>query len=50
MNPIRTPTKKPPPRVAAVGPKLSILGIILDAAPSDTYFHYTMITLMYPYY
>jgi hypothetical protein len=34
MNPIRTPTKKPPPRVAAVGTKLSILGIILDAAPS----------------
>ncbi len=38
MNPIRTPTKKPLPRVAAVGPKLSILGIILDAAPSGYLF------------
>jgi hypothetical protein len=30
---MRTPTKKPPPIVAAVGPKLSMLIIILDAAP-----------------
>jgi hypothetical protein len=30
--PIRIPTKKPLPIVAAVGPKLSIL-IILDTAP-----------------
>jgi hypothetical protein len=31
--PIRIPIKKPPPRVAAVGPKLSIMLIILDTSP-----------------
>jgi hypothetical protein len=31
--PIRTPKKKPPPRVAAVGAKLSIMIISFDAAP-----------------
>jgi hypothetical protein len=31
--PIRIPTKKPPPRVAAAGPKLSTILIILDIAP-----------------
>ena len=31
--PIRIPTKKLPPRVAAVSPKLSTMLIILDATP-----------------
>jgi hypothetical protein len=31
--PIRIPTKKPQPRIAAVGAKLSIMVIILDATP-----------------